>query len=286
MFQIEFLPGLVMGLREGLEAFLIIAIMLEYLNKTGKQSEKKYVFRGLGFGIIASIVFGLFMGGLSLIIGTSSANIIKLWESLASLTALVLITTFIYWMMIHRHSIVRDIHSQMAVSLSKTSIILLATVMVAREGAEIVLFVFASVNPLSYLTGAFVGILASGVLTFLIYRSLIKVNLKTIFNITLFYLILQAGFMVGYSVHEFLSYLKAESIVDGTSWLYVKLFDLSGTFLDHKTKPLGIALYATVGWYSKPEIIQFVIQYAYTGILAFLFFKTNKPSLKPIKNAE
>jgi len=286
MFQIEFLPGLVMGLREGLEAFLIIAVMLDYLKKSGKLREKKYVIQGLGYGVFASLIFGLLMGGLSLIIGSSSDNIIKLWESLASLVALVLITSFIYWMMKHRHTIVRDIHSQMAARLSKTGIILLATVMVAREGAEIVLFVFASLNPVSYFSGSLVGILASGILAYLIYRSLIKVDLKTIFNITLFYLILQAGFMVGYGIHEFLSYLKAASIIDGGSWVYVKLFDLSGTILDHKTEPIGIALYAAAGWYSKPEIVQFVIQYLYTGFLVILFFKSNKPDSSVSKSGQ
>ena len=43
MFSIEFLPGFIMGIREGLEAFLIIAIMLEYLGKTNRQSDKKLV---------------------------------------------------------------------------------------------------------------------------------------------------------------------------------------------------------------------------------------------------
>lgn len=173
----------------------------------------------------------------------------------------------------HRYTIVSDIHQKMAVTFTKTGIILLAAVMVAREGAEIVLFVFASVNRLSYLSGTLTGVLSALLLTFLIYKSLIKVNLKVLFNITLFYLILQAGFMVGYSIHELLSYFKAESILDSNLWVYTKLFDLSGTFIDHKESPLGIALYAGIGWYSKPEIIQFLAQYLYTGVLLFFFFK-------------
>ena len=186
MFGIDYIPGLVMGLREGLEAFLIIAIMLEYLNKTNKKSDKKYVFQGFGYGVLASLVFGLLMGLISVLIGTSSDNIVKLWESIASLVALILITTFIFWMMKHRYTIVSDIHQKMAVTFTKTGIILLAAVMVAREGAEIVLFVFASVNRLSYLSGTLTGVLSALLLTFLIYKSLIKVNLKVLFNITLF----------------------------------------------------------------------------------------------------
>jgi len=146
--------------------------------------------------------------------------------------------------------------------------------MVAREGAEISLFVFASTEQASYLFGTFTGILLSGAVTFLVYKSMIKVNLKMIFNITLVYLILQAGFMLGYSFHELFSWLKAESILDSSHWIYTKAFDLSDTFLYHKEKPVGIFLYVTIGWYSKPELFQFIIQYLYTLTLLGLFFRS------------
>ena len=176
----------------------------------------------------------------------------------------------------NKKSITQDIKDKIDVKISATSIVLLAAVMVAREGAEISLFAFASNNESSYLFGAGFGIVASAVLAFLIYKSLIKVNLKTIFTATLFYLILQAGFMLGYSIHELLSYLKAEEILSSSSILLTKLFDASGTFLNHKEQPIGIALYVLVGWYSKPEIIQFLIQYTYTGLLVWYFIKNKK----------
>jgi len=274
MFSVEFLPGIIMGFREGLEAFLIIAVILEFLNKSERYSDKKYVFQGLGYGLAASLGFGLLMFGVSSLIGNGNTNVAKLWEFGASFFALVLITTFIVFMLKNKSNIVSDIKDKISVSLSKKAIILLTLVMVAREGAEIVLFVFASVEQLSYLTGAVSGVLLSSVLVFLIYKSLVKVNLKLIFNITLVYLILQAGFMLGYSFHELFSYFKAESIIDSSHWIYTKAYDLSSTFLDHKEKPIGILLYATVGWYSKPEIFQFVIQYAYSLTLVGFFIKS------------
>lgn len=280
MFTIEFIPGLIMGLREGLEAFLIIAIMLEYLNKTNRVEDKKYVFTGLGIGILASLVFGLILYGVSVYLGDQDGNIAKLWEFIASFAALVLITTFIYYMLKHKDSIVGEIKDKISTALTSTAIIALAAVMVAREGAEISLFVFAATEQASYLFGTLTGVLLSGGLTFLIYKSLIKVNLKVIFNITLVYLILQAGFMLGYSFHELFSWLKAESIIDASHWIYTKAFDLSDTFLYHKEKPIGIILYVTIGWYSKPEVFQFVIQYIYTGVLLYIFARTNRKKAK------
>jgi high-affinity iron transporter len=276
MFTIEIIPGFVMGIREGLEAFLIVAIMLEYLNKTKRESDKKYVYTGLGFGLVASILFGLILFGLSKFIGDQEGNIAKLWEFAASFVALVLITTFIYFMLKHKDSIVGEIKNKISTTFSSIAIITLTAVMVAREGAEISLFVFAATEQVSYFVGTLIGVILSGVVTFLIYKSLIRVNLRVIFNITLIYLILQAGFMFGYSFHELFSWLKAEAFLEPTHWVYTKAFDLSDTFLYHKDQPIGIFLFVTIGWYSTPEILQFIIQYLYTGTLLYFFFKISK----------
>jgi high-affinity iron transporter len=276
MFTINVLPGFIMGFREGLEAFLIIALLLSYLTKTNKHNLRRNVYIGLGIGMFASIVFGLVLFGISKLIGDLDSNIAKLWESVASMIAVLLISSFIYWMIKHKNSIVSEIKNKVDLNPSKIGITLLSTVMVAREGAEIVLFNFTALDTTSYLTGTILGIILSLIIVFLISKSIINVNLKFIFNITLIYLILQAGFLLGYSVHEFLSYLKAVEILESTNIIYTKLFDLSDTFLYHKERMVGIVLYATLGWYSKPEVIQFIIQYSYTSYFVYLFIKSRK----------
>jgi len=145
--------------------------------------------------------------------------------------------------------------------------------MVAREGVEIVIFSFAGeYNP----AAIFAGVAAALILTVLVYCSLVQVNLRTIFTITLFYLILQAGFLLGYGMHEALSALKEVGALAGTSPLLVKAFDLSGTLLDHKTGPVGLPLYVLLGWYSRPEILQFSAQYLYTGAMLCLWYCTRR----------
>ena len=119
MFSIEFFPGFVMGIREGLEAFLIIAIMLEYLNKTNRKSDRKFVFQGLGYGVGASLVFGLLLFGISSLIGDGNTNIAKLWEFGASFFALALITTFIVYMLNNKNSIVNDIKDKIVLVCQK-----------------------------------------------------------------------------------------------------------------------------------------------------------------------
>lgn len=276
MVDVNILPGLITGFREGLEAFLIIILMIRYFKKTEQLKYVKQVYLGSYVGIGISLVFGLLMYWITTSLGSSGNNIDKLWESIISLVAVGLITTLIYYMIKNKGKIAGEITNKIEMNLSMRGILILAALLIAREGAEITLFILASADKFSFLVGSMSGILIAVVLGILLSKSLVRVNLSTIFNITLFYLILQAGFLFGYSVHEFLSYFKGFNLVSNDWFLYTKLFDLSDTFLNHKESFIGILLYALVGWYSKPEIIQFVIQYLYTGLFLYLFFKSRK----------
>jgi high-affinity iron transporter len=265
----DFYQGLIMGFREGLEAFLIIAIMIRYLIQANKLEFKKYVWTGASLGVLFSVIIGFILFLVSNALGNLD-SIAKLWESFASFVALLLVTTFIIWMVKNGSNIVKDIEEKIEVHLSKVGIMTLAFVLIAREGAEIAIFTFA--GNYSILSISF-GILISLILVILIFYSLIKVNLKTIFTVTLAYLILQAGFLFGYSIHEGLSALKELGYLASSHPIFTKLFDLSSTMLDHKTGLLGIPLYVGLGWYSKPEIVQFVIQYAYTSLIFLYWYR-------------
>jgi high-affinity iron transporter len=259
-------PGMIVGFREGLEAFLIIAIILRFLKRSNRTSSVRFVWQGALLGVALSLLLGGVLYWITR--NTSSVDpVAKLWEAGASVFALVLVTTFIVWMIKNGSSMTSEVESKVQKTLSNAGIFVLAFAFVAREGVEIAIFTFAG----SYsLVGISIGILISLVLTVLVFFSLVKVNLSVIFNVTLVYLILQAGFLLGYAVHEDLSAFKDLGLLDAGSPVFVKLFDLSGTVLDHKTGLLGLPLYVAVGWYSKPEIVQFAVQYLYTiGVFAF-----------------
>jgi high-affinity iron transporter len=91
-----FLPAFIMGFREGLEAFLIVSIILQYLRKSKNESLRKYVYYGTIGGIVASLGIGGILYILSKAIDKMD-QVAKLWESGASFVALALVTTFIYW---------------------------------------------------------------------------------------------------------------------------------------------------------------------------------------------
>ncbi|MBI9100609.1 MAG: FTR1 family protein [Spirochaetaceae bacterium] len=260
---VDVFPGIVTGFREGMEAFLVIGVMIEYLNKIKRSELKRSIQIGMFSGIVGSAVIGLALWGLTVLIGQSGGTVAKLWESLASLLALVFLSTFIYWMMNHGRNIVKEVRSSMDTKLSSIGLMIMAAVMVLREGVEIALFAFTSVNKGSYIGGILIGLLISAVMAYLIYKSLVKVNLALIFNITLGYLILQAGYLLGYSIHEFLSASKTLELISPDSSLFVKLYNFQGTVLDHKTGILGVPLNILIGWYSRPERVQFFFQGSY-----------------------
>ncbi len=267
------LPGFIVGLREGLEAFLIISLILEYLNKLGENKLKGSVKNGLYLGLIVSVLIGLLLWLLSNIISFTSGNLGKLWEVVASFVTVIFITYFIYWMINSGADLVTDLKKSVDSNLSKKGLFILSTVAVAREGAEISLFAFAAEDKVNYLTGNLSGVLVAGILAILIYKSLVRVNIGLIFKITLAYLILQAAYLFGYSLHEFLSYMKDVSILSGDNAIYTKLYNFSGTILDHKKGAIGIGLNVLLGWYSKPEIIQFIAQITYGFTLIAVFVK-------------
>ncbi|WMJ24277.1 FTR1 family protein [Paludicola sp. MB14-C6] len=272
----NFLSGTIMGFREGLEAFLIIAIMIQYLKKLKKNQMIKYIWFGVLSGIVLSVLVGLILNLVSGYVNNTE-SFTKLWESGSSFAALLLVTGFIIWMIKHGSNMVSHVKDTIDLNMSSAGIFLVALTMVSREGAEIAIFTFAGKYSL---ISTFTGVFASLILTVLIFYSLIKVNLKVIFNITLGYLILQAGFLLGYSIHEGLSAFKDIGMIAKDSILLNKAFNFEHTVLDHKNGILGLPLYILVGWYSRPEWIQFIVQYSYTVIMLMFWFLSKRKSKK------
>ena len=267
-----FIQALIMSFREGLEAFLIITIILKFLDKTNSANFKKDVWNGTIMGVIISLILGITLMILSSFIGGLSTTA-KLWESIAGFIAVILITTFIVWMIKNGSKIKNHVENKTALNLSKKGIFLLALFMITREGAEIALFSFAgkySITPI------ILGILLSIGVVMLIHYSLIKIKLKTILFITLAYLILQAGFLSGYSIHEGLSAAKSLNVVNENNPIFLKAFDLSDTIFYHKEGAVGLPLYVVFGWYSKPEWIQLILQYSYILLFFSYWYKKNK----------
>ncbi|MCF7944239.1 MAG: FTR1 family protein [Spirochaetia bacterium] len=279
----QLIPGVIVGLREGLEAFLIIGLILEYLNKIDAAYLKKSVHRGILAGLGVSVFFGVILWLITLQFTSSGNSVGKLWEAGASLAAVLLISYFIYWMIQHGQRMKEEVRSSVQKNLSAAGILILTTAAIAREGAEIALFAFTAENKGIYTTGTFLGLLFAAVLAYLIYKSMVKVNIGTIFKITLVYLILQAAYLSGYAIHELISALKEIGMLNSDSVLLIKMYNFKDTVLDHKTGVLGIFLNISIGWYSRPEIIQFFIHLAYLAAASLVWIKKTETPKKITK---
>lgn len=268
----QLIPGLIIGFREGLEAFLIVVIILRILRKTKRENSVSSVWKG----VLAGITFSLIVGGILYWVSKNLNDVdafSELWGSIASVMALVLVTTFIIWMIKNGSNISTQLENKLETTISNGGIFLLVFAMIAREGVEITIFGFA--GGYSAL-GIILGILIALILVVLIFYSLVKINLKLVFNITLIYLVLQAGYLLGFAFHEGVSSLEGMGILSSANPIFTKFFDLSDTVLSHKTGAVGIPLYVAFGWYSKPEIIQFAVQYVYTITIFAFWWRTLK----------
>ena len=164
----------------------------------------------------------------------------------------------------HGSNIANLVKGQIDENMSAIGVFMVSFVVIAREGTEVAIFSFAGKYPFEYTS---IGLFGALVITLLTYRSLINANLSLIFKVTIVYLILQAGFLLGYAIHEGLSSLKGYGVLSADNLLLTKAYNLSGNLFSHKDGLLGIPLHALLGWYSKPEWLQFIVQYVYTGIL-------------------
>ena len=268
-------PSFVMGFREGLEAFLLITIIFKYIVEVDKHHLKSKVIQGVVAGLVVSIFLGLLLSLFAQYLGGVS-TLTKLWESAASLIALLLVSIFIIWMIRHGSDISRHIKNKVDSSISANALFWIAFIIIAREGTEIAIFSFAGKYPFEIVS---MGVVSALILSVLIFYSLFKINLSLLFKITLAYLILQAGFLLGYSLHEGFSALKGYGMLAVDHFVFEKAFNFSTTVFSHKDGIFGIPLHVLFGWYSKPEWIQFVVQYLFTFIMFAYWALHNKNKL-------
>ena len=194
----------IITLREGLEAALIIGIILSYLNKTGRQRFNRQVYMGVTIAILASIltsyVFEFLLGGFE--------KHEELFEGFFMLLAVGLLTPMIIWMQKNSKNAKAHLEKQVSSALTGGQVLGLAAVSflsVYREGVETVLFLEATALNNSSgqtLSGALLGIVTAAILAYLFFKSTARMNLGTFFKVTGLILIFFAAGLTSQGVHE------------------------------------------------------------------------------------
>jgi high-affinity iron transporter len=275
------ITGLLTGLREGVEAALIVSIILAYLARTGNRRHFGPIWLGTGAAILLSIAVGTL---LWITIHELEAPAEQIFEGSALLLAAAVVTWMLFWM--RRTAATASASLRAAVDRSLTSgsvwtLGVLAFTAVIREGIETSLFLLgqataasrADAGALSVLIGAFIGLGIAVALGVGFYRGARLLNLRTFFSWTGVALIFVAAGLVAGAAHEF---IEIGWITVGTN----TAFDISG-LLPHEGGGLGLLgqlLHVLFGYTSTPE---------WTALVAWAVYLVTvlTPSLRPVKPA-
>ena len=287
--------GLLTGLREGVEAALIVSIILAYLARTGNQRHFGRIWTGTAVAIGLSVAVGII---LFVTIRGLQEPAEQVFEGFATLLAAIVVTWMLFWMRRTAANIKGELEAGVDRALTEGGIwglSILAFTAVIREGIETSLFLLGQVTAASEaeagaastLVGALIGIVIAVGLGYGFYRGARVINLRTFFTWTGAALIFIAAGLLAYSVHEF---VEAGWIAFGTS----PAFDISG-FLPHSGDPaevgpiviLGQLLRALLGYSSRPEWITLITWVAYLGVVLFLYLRPVKPEqARPVSGSQ
>ncbi len=254
-------------LREGLEAALIIGIILAYLAKTGNQGKFGVVWLGTGLAVLMSLAVG---AGIFLTAGELEGRAEQLFEGTAMLTAAGVLTYMIFWMRRQAINIKAHLHTQVGTALQTGSLgalAFLAFIAVGREGIETALFMFAATRaatPVTATAGGLAGLLAAAVLGYLLYRGTYRLNLRAFFNVTSMLLLLFAAGLLAHAAHEFTEAGVIPALIE-------HVWDTNAIL--HEASPLGSLMKAVFGYNGNPSLVEVLLYTAYLLVIGWAYFR-------------
>jgi high-affinity iron transporter len=199
------LANFLIGLREGLEAALVVSILVAYLVKTGRRDLLVPIWLGVALAILVSLGFGALLTfgpkGLTFEARETIGGVL-------SIVAVAFVTWMIFWMARTARSMKGHLESRLdkAVAAGGLSLVLLAVLAVGREGLETALILWSNTQTLDSsttpLVGALLGILAAVVIAVLLYRGALTLDLRKFFTWTGAFLVVVAAGILAYAVHD------------------------------------------------------------------------------------
>ncbi|GIJ51063.1 iron transporter [Virgisporangium aliadipatigenens] len=231
------------GLREGLEATLVVSILVAFLVKSEQRAYLKLVWAGVAVAVLLSV-------GVGALLEFTAANLTfeqrEAFEAITSLVAVCFVTFMIFWMRRMARRMAGELREQLAqaIRVGPVAVVVMAFLAVAREGLETAVLFFAAAqgSTASPFVGIALGVLTSVVLGWLLYASAVRINLTRFFTWTGALLVLVAAGILKYGVHDFqesgilpglndLAY-NVEATFPGDSWymaLLAGMFNITST---------------------------------------------------------
>lgn len=272
----------VVTLREALEAALIIAIVVAYLVRIRRPDLNKYVWIGTGAAITLSIALGAVVlavyGGLG---GVGK----ELFEGVAAMTAVVVLTYMIFWMARNARKIKGELEQKVDVAITTKfllGIALVTFIAVFREGLETVLFLTASIftDPAGTAIGAAAGFGTVVVIAFFLLRGTRRLPIRKFFAVTSVLLLVFAAGILSYGTHEFIEAAEDSDVELG--WLGEKAYNLNppeNTLFHPKTGEAGMVIRGLIGTiYLNPERLTLILYLGYWLVVGAFIAKVYAPT--------
>jgi high-affinity iron transporter len=260
------LATLVIFLREGVEASMIIAILLAYLNRIGRREHFRDVFIGVGAALILATAGGAV--AYATIRSYDGSRVQTIFETVTYLVAATVLTYMTFWMRHHARSLSKELRARAEAALdgrARWGLGLLAFQAVGREGLETVVFTLAivlSTSPASALTGAVIGLAGSLVIAFVIYRLGHRLNLSRFFTVIGVLLMIFAAGLLADSVQN-MQELGWLPLLNTPMWHSASLLSEDSSF--------GDVLHSFFGYSDAPTPLQLLVYVGYLAIVVVAY---------------
>ncbi|NHJ14211.1 MAG: hypothetical protein EAX95_11075 [Candidatus Thorarchaeota archaeon] len=278
----------IVALREGIEAALVIAIMLSYLRKTTQTDMRRYVLGGAVVAVVASLVVSLVLGAVW---NVFEGPMLNTFEGVVVLSAALLLTTMIVWMRRAGSAIAVDIRNAVEITTANQNRIglgLLSFSLVMREGVELVLFSMALAvqDGTEIYAGIGLGLIIAIAIGFGIYRGSLRISLQSLFKWTSVFLILVAAGMIAYGIHEL---QEAGLLLVGPleMWNINPPLLPDGSYpLFHENGLIGGLTKAIFGYNGNPSFLEVLGYTAYLAVFSGYYLLTRGTEMKHISPDE
>ncbi|HYB18166.1 MAG TPA: FTR1 family protein [Streptosporangiaceae bacterium] len=265
------LATLVIFLREGVEASMIIAILLAYLNRIGHREHFRDVFVGVGAALLLATAGGVV--AYETIRSYDGSRVQTIFETITYLVAATVLTYMTFWMRNHARSLSKELRARADAALdgrARWGLGLLAFQAVGREGLETVVFTLAiifSTSATGALIGAVIGLAGALGIAFTIYHMGHRLNLARFFTVIGVLLMVFAAGLLADSV-ENLQQLGWLPVLNTPMWHSASLLSENSAF--------GDVLHSFFGYSDAPTPLQLLVYVAYLAIAAFAYLGLRK----------
>jgi high-affinity iron transporter len=253
------------GVREGIEAAIIISILVGYVVKLGEKQLASRILMGAGAAVLIAIGLGFGLSGLEAEVSEQAEITIT---GVTSLMAVVFVTWMIFWMAKQARALSSSLRSQVDAALIKNSwsLATVAFLAVIREGVESSILIWSAVKTtnggLSATGGAFLGLGTAAILGYLMYRGALKFNIGKFFRYTGAYLVVLAAGIFAYGIGEFQE-------LGIFPFLTAHTYDVSAILPENSIPEL--VLVGTIGFNTAPTMLQSLAWLLYLVPVGYLY---------------